>query len=152
MPIESVSGDLFANRFRAQALAHGCNCRGSMGAGIAIGFRDRYPERAETGWNGRGSGTLEVRETEDGVLTFSEQGTWRPEGGERGIRFSNRRNPAPPPLDRPAGFGQGDSREVKHARRILQGGASMGPQTGVPLQEPAQCVCAHDVVSCHPAR
>jgi O-acetyl-ADP-ribose deacetylase (regulator of RNase III) len=44
MPIEFVSGDLFVNRFNAQALAHGCNCQGSMGAGIATGFRDRYPE------------------------------------------------------------------------------------------------------------
>ena len=44
MPIEFVSGDLFANRFKAQALAHACNCQGSMGAGIATGFRDRYPE------------------------------------------------------------------------------------------------------------
>jgi O-acetyl-ADP-ribose deacetylase (regulator of RNase III) len=44
MPIEYVTGDLFANRFQAQALAHGCNCQGSMGAGIATGFRDRYPE------------------------------------------------------------------------------------------------------------
>jgi O-acetyl-ADP-ribose deacetylase (regulator of RNase III) len=43
MPIQFVSGDLFANRYRAQALAHGCNCQGSMGAGIATGFRDRYP-------------------------------------------------------------------------------------------------------------
>ena len=33
MPIEFVSGDLFANRFKAQALAHACNCQGSMGAG-----------------------------------------------------------------------------------------------------------------------
>jgi O-acetyl-ADP-ribose deacetylase (regulator of RNase III) len=44
MPIQFVSGDLFANRFRAHALAHGCNCQGSMGAGVATGFRDRYPE------------------------------------------------------------------------------------------------------------
>lgn len=43
MPIEFVSGDLFANRFKAQAIAHGCNCQGSMGAGIATGFRERYP-------------------------------------------------------------------------------------------------------------
>lgn len=43
MPIEFVTGDLFANRFQARALAHGCNCRGSMGAGIATGFRERYP-------------------------------------------------------------------------------------------------------------
>ena len=47
MPIEFVAGDLFANRFEAQALAHGCNCQGSMGAGIATGFRDRYPPMYE---------------------------------------------------------------------------------------------------------
>jgi O-acetyl-ADP-ribose deacetylase (regulator of RNase III) len=44
MPIKFVTGHLFANRYKAQALAHGCNCQGSMGAGIATGFRDRYPE------------------------------------------------------------------------------------------------------------
>jgi O-acetyl-ADP-ribose deacetylase (regulator of RNase III) len=44
LPIQFVSGDVFANRFGAQALAHGCNCQGSMGAGVATGFRDRYPE------------------------------------------------------------------------------------------------------------
>jgi O-acetyl-ADP-ribose deacetylase (regulator of RNase III) len=44
MPVTFVSGDLFVNRFGAEALAHGCNCQGSMEAGIATGFRDRYPE------------------------------------------------------------------------------------------------------------
>lgn len=43
MPIHYVSGDLFANAHGVQALAHGVNCRGSMGAGIAVGFRERYP-------------------------------------------------------------------------------------------------------------
>ncbi len=43
MPIRSVAGDLFANEHHAQALAHGCNCQGVMGAGIAAGFRQRYP-------------------------------------------------------------------------------------------------------------
>ena len=43
MPIEFVSGDLFANAHGAEAFAHGCNCQGSMGAGIAKGFRERYP-------------------------------------------------------------------------------------------------------------
>ena len=40
MPIQYVAGDLFANRFAAQAFAHGCNCQGSMGAGIAKTFRE----------------------------------------------------------------------------------------------------------------
>jgi O-acetyl-ADP-ribose deacetylase (regulator of RNase III) len=44
MPIQFVSGDLFVNRFQTQAFAHGCNCQGAMGAGIAIGFREQYPE------------------------------------------------------------------------------------------------------------
>ncbi len=47
MPIQYVSGDLFANQHQAQALAHGCNCKGSMGAGIAVGFRERYPAMYE---------------------------------------------------------------------------------------------------------
>jgi O-acetyl-ADP-ribose deacetylase (regulator of RNase III) len=47
MPIEYVSGDLFANEFGATAFGQGCNCQGSMGAGIAKGFRERYPEMYE---------------------------------------------------------------------------------------------------------
>src|SRR6187549_2368115 len=43
MPIEFVAGDLFVNRVKAEAFAHGCNCAGSMGAGIAVGFKARYP-------------------------------------------------------------------------------------------------------------
>lgn len=47
MPIQYVSGDLFVNRFNAKALAHGCNCKGSMGAGIAVGFKEHYPAMYE---------------------------------------------------------------------------------------------------------
>jgi O-acetyl-ADP-ribose deacetylase (regulator of RNase III) len=47
MPIEFISGDLFRNEFQAQAFAHGCNCQGAMGAGIAETFRARYPEMYE---------------------------------------------------------------------------------------------------------
>lgn len=47
MPIEYVSGDLFDNAHQAQAFAHGCNCQGSMGAGVAKTFRSRYPEMYE---------------------------------------------------------------------------------------------------------
>ncbi|MBN1430571.1 MAG: macro domain-containing protein [Anaerolineae bacterium] len=43
MPVHYVSGDLFANHYHAEAFAHGCNCQGSMGAGIAVGFKQRYP-------------------------------------------------------------------------------------------------------------
>jgi O-acetyl-ADP-ribose deacetylase (regulator of RNase III) len=47
MPVEYVSGDLFKYRVKAEALGHGCNCAGSMGAGIAVGFKERYPEMFE---------------------------------------------------------------------------------------------------------
>jgi ribA/ribD-fused uncharacterized protein len=47
MPILYVSGDLFDNAHHAQAFAHGCNCQGSMGAGVAKTFRSRYPEMYE---------------------------------------------------------------------------------------------------------
>jgi O-acetyl-ADP-ribose deacetylase (regulator of RNase III) len=45
--IKFVSGDLFANSHSVQAFAQGCNCQGSMGAGIAVGFRERYPTMYE---------------------------------------------------------------------------------------------------------
>jgi len=47
MAIQYISGDLFQNRYQAQALAQGCNCQGSMGAGIAVGFKERYPQMYE---------------------------------------------------------------------------------------------------------
>lgn len=47
MPIQYVAGDIFVNTYTAQAFAHGCNCQGSMGAGIAKEFKARYPEMFE---------------------------------------------------------------------------------------------------------
>lgn len=41
--IHITTGDLFANEHNAQAFAHGVNCVGVMGAGIAKEFRRRYP-------------------------------------------------------------------------------------------------------------
>lgn len=43
MPIKYVKGDLFAAE-DLPALAHGCNCKGVMGKGIAREFRKRYPD------------------------------------------------------------------------------------------------------------
>lgn len=42
MSVEYRTGDIFTSD--AQALAHGCNCQGVMGAGIATQFKARYPE------------------------------------------------------------------------------------------------------------
>lgn len=44
MPIQFLCADLFDNAHHAQEFAHGCNCQGSMGAGIAKTFRSRYAE------------------------------------------------------------------------------------------------------------
>lgn len=41
MPVQYISGDLFLSD--AQTFAHGCNCQGRMGAGIAKEFKRRYP-------------------------------------------------------------------------------------------------------------
>ncbi|WP_432514290.1 macro domain-containing protein [Kineococcus sp. SYSU DK001] len=41
MPTTHTTGDLFA--LDLPALAHGCNCRGSMAGGIARQFADRWP-------------------------------------------------------------------------------------------------------------
>jgi O-acetyl-ADP-ribose deacetylase (regulator of RNase III) len=43
--IELVKGDLFAASPRA--LAHGCNCAGAMGKGIAVEFKRRWPKMYE---------------------------------------------------------------------------------------------------------
>lgn len=40
--IEERTGDLFAQP-DLTALAHGCNCAGAMGAGIAVEFKRRHP-------------------------------------------------------------------------------------------------------------
>jgi O-acetyl-ADP-ribose deacetylase (regulator of RNase III) len=45
--VQYITGDVFVNRVGAEALAHGCNCAGSMGAGVAVGFRERYPAMFE---------------------------------------------------------------------------------------------------------
>jgi hypothetical protein len=44
---------------------------------------------AGTGWDGQGIGTVEAREAGDGILTWHERGTWRREGSDRDIRFTN---------------------------------------------------------------
>lgn len=45
MPSYFIMGDLFS--LGLEALAHGCNCQGVMGAGIAVEFRKRFPTMFE---------------------------------------------------------------------------------------------------------
>lgn len=42
MSIEFVRGDLLASSL--PAVAHGCNCAGAMGKGIALDFKRRFPK------------------------------------------------------------------------------------------------------------
>jgi O-acetyl-ADP-ribose deacetylase (regulator of RNase III) len=42
LPLEVRTGDLFEDA-GLPSLAHGCNCAGSMGRGIAVEFRRRWP-------------------------------------------------------------------------------------------------------------
>lgn len=46
MIVEHIKGDIFeyfsSDKFRA--MAHGCNCHGTMGAGVAYGVATKYPE------------------------------------------------------------------------------------------------------------
>ena len=46
MPVLFSKGDLFATE-GLTAFAHGCNCAGAMGAGIAIEFKRRWPRMFE---------------------------------------------------------------------------------------------------------
>lgn len=43
MTIVDTAGNMFGNHNNAQAFAHGVNCQGEMGAGIAVQFRSSYP-------------------------------------------------------------------------------------------------------------
>ncbi len=47
MSFEIIQGDLFINDFNFDALAQGVNCQGLMGAGIAVPFRENWPEMYE---------------------------------------------------------------------------------------------------------
>ncbi|KAJ7230719.1 hypothetical protein GGX14DRAFT_411903 [Mycena pura] len=42
-----IKGDLFAAPAGRSILVHACNTRGSWGAGIALAFKERYPEAFE---------------------------------------------------------------------------------------------------------
>lgn len=44
--MREITGDLLKGKFRA--IGHGVNCRGLMGAGIAVGFAQRYPDMLYT--------------------------------------------------------------------------------------------------------
>ena len=75
-------GDLFATP-GLEALGHGCNCAGSMEKGIAVAFRERWPEmyaayKARCRERRFGLGDVFLWE-QDGVCVFNlgTQKSWR---------------------------------------------------------------------------
>jgi O-acetyl-ADP-ribose deacetylase (regulator of RNase III) len=82
MPCSFVTGDLFQTE-GLQAIAHGCNCAGAMGKGIAIDFRRRFPKMYAEYKKRCAEGDFKLGDvftwTEGGVTVFNlaTQETWR---------------------------------------------------------------------------
>lgn len=82
MSITFVEGDLFTYP-NIDALAHGCNCAGAMGKGIALEFKKRFPRMYETYRNRCLSGQFNLGDvfvwTEDSIVIFDlgTQRSWR---------------------------------------------------------------------------
>jgi O-acetyl-ADP-ribose deacetylase (regulator of RNase III) len=82
MPTTFVKGDLFVHK-GLDALAHGCNCAGAMGKGIAVQFRDRFPKMYDAYKKRCADGRFTPGDVfawpEDGITVFNlgTQKTWR---------------------------------------------------------------------------
>jgi O-acetyl-ADP-ribose deacetylase (regulator of RNase III) len=82
MPITFVKGDLFEGG-DLDALAHGCNCAGAMGKGIAVEFRKRFPRMYAEYKERCARGSFKLGDvfvwTADRVIVFNlgTQRTWR---------------------------------------------------------------------------
>jgi O-acetyl-ADP-ribose deacetylase (regulator of RNase III) len=82
MPTVFVKGDLFRQE-GLRALAHGCNCAGAMGKGIAVEFRSRFPKMYAEYKQRCADGAFTPGEvftwTEQGLTVFNlgTQKTWR---------------------------------------------------------------------------
>lgn len=89
MAVEEREGDLF--EASAQALAHGCNCAGAMGKGIAVEFRKRWPDMfsryRERCASGKFTlGDLFVWTTEDRIIyNLGTQRTWKTKASPEAI-------------------------------------------------------------------
>jgi len=82
MPATFVKGDLFAHEGLG-AIAHGCNCAGAMGKGIAVQFRQRFPKMYDAYKQRCADGRFKLGDVfawpEDGLTVFNlgTQKTWR---------------------------------------------------------------------------
>lgn len=82
MSLEERVGDLFA-AVDVDAIAHGCNCAGAMGAGIAVEFKRRWPAMFEEYRRRCADGTFGLGDVfawpGDGLVVYNlgTQRTWR---------------------------------------------------------------------------
>jgi O-acetyl-ADP-ribose deacetylase (regulator of RNase III) len=77
------TGDLFASGL--PAIAHGVNCKGVMGAGIALQFRQRWPQMAES----------YRRRCRRGEMLPGEVMSWRDSDGSFIFNLVTQVNPGP---------------------------------------------------------
>ncbi|MCX9024660.1 MAG: macro domain-containing protein [Candidatus Methanoperedens sp.] len=83
--VKYVKGDLFSSR--CDVLAHGCNCRGGYGSGVAYAMAKKYPKARESylekfeedGWK---LGEVQFVVTHDGVViaNCATQASYLPRG------------------------------------------------------------------------
>lgn len=93
--IHYTTGDIFASN--AQVIVNPVNCRGVMGAGLALAFKQRYPEMFEVYVQECRSGQLRIgqptlyRVSQPWILNFPTKDHWRNpaklEYIEQGLQF-----------------------------------------------------------------
>jgi O-acetyl-ADP-ribose deacetylase (regulator of RNase III) len=82
MPVTFETGDLFSTP-HIHVFAHGCNCAGAMGKGIAVTFRQRWPSMYEEYRIRCKSGGFKLGDVfvwkagEDVVFNLGTQRTWK---------------------------------------------------------------------------
>lgn len=73
MPINYVKGNLFWSTFSFDAIGHGCNAEGVMGAGIAVEFKRRWPKMFEFYRKVCKNGTLKAGELLEYKATLNDK-------------------------------------------------------------------------------
>lgn len=82
MPVKFVKGDMFQTS-KLKSFAHGCNCAGAMGKGVAVEFKSNWPnmyssykERCKSGLFNPGDVFTWV-EGDNTIFNLGTQKTWR---------------------------------------------------------------------------
>lgn len=93
--VHYITGDIFQSD--AQVIVNPVNCRGVMGAGLALAFKQRYPEMFATYVHECQSGQLRIgqpalyRSSQPWILNFPTKDHWRApsklEYIEQGLQF-----------------------------------------------------------------